>query len=146
MAILSIGIMMLAAAGIWAANAVQAETTNTSAEQASTTTSAPGGRHGKNLDEMATLLGLTTAQLQTELNGGKEFYQIAAEHGVTYDKLQANRTERHKARLDDMVKVGFLTQAQADTMLKNYQDQAATMPMMGMGMGGGFGGHGPGPR
>lgn len=101
-----------------------------------TTPTAPRENHRQQkLDTMAKLLGITSAQLQTELQSGKPFYQIAAEHGVTYDKMKANADTQHKARLDDMVKVGYLTQAEADTALKNFQANSANMPMMGMGFG-----------
>lgn len=95
-------------------------------------------RHQKRLDDMAALLGMTSTELQNELAIGKEFYQVAASHGVTYDKLKSAADAKHKARLDDMVKVGFLTQVQADAMLKQYEDNNQNMPMFGMGMGRGF--------
>lgn len=45
-----------------------------------------------------------------------------------------------KARLDDMVKVGWLTQAEADSMYQQYQTQLQQTPMAGM-MGFGHGDH-----
>lgn len=101
----------------------------------STTTPTIPDHEQRRLNEMASLLGMTPTDLQNALQSGKPFYQIAAEHGVTYDKLQAQRETQFKARLDDMVKVGYLTQAEANTMLQQYQTQAQQMPMGGMGFG-----------
>ncbi len=132
----------LATAGAFATKSVLAETSPVDSQvSVATTTATPpvgmpiAGKHQERFDEMAALLGMTSTELQTELASGKEFYQIAAAHGVTYDKLKSNAEAKHKARLDDMVKVGFLTQDQADAMLKQYQDNSQNMPMFGMGMG-----------
>lgn len=110
-------------------------TTNTNNANTNQPTTQPcTGKHQAKLDEMAKLLNMSTADLQKELDSGKQFYQIAAEHGVTYDKLNADRLSELKTKLDDMVKVGFMTQSEADQI---YQ-QAQSQPMMG-----GFGfGHG----
>ncbi len=152
-ALLSIGAGLIAL-GIWAATAARAATTSSNVDQPLSTTSVAAagtsipsttrlGHHGQRLKETAKLLGLTTDQLQTELQSGQEFYQIAAARGVTYDKLKANAESQFKTRLDDMVKVGFLTKDEASAMLKQYQDNAAQMPIPGlMGPGGGFRGHG----
>lgn len=92
------------------------------------------------LTDMAKLFGMSTTELQTALQSGKEFYQIAAEHGVTYDTVQANAETTYKAKLDDMVKVGYVTQAEADAFLKHWQTRAAEDPMIGFGLGGPRGG------
>jgi len=155
-AALSLAAIGLTTIGIWSATAARAETAtpavdtqvssdsvaSTAATTApSTTTTEPSvDRHQERLTEMAALLGIPPDQLQTELNSGKEFYQIAAEHGVTYDKLVANRDAAYQAKLDDMVKVGFMTQDEANTMYQQYQTKAQQMPMFGMG----FGHHGHG--
>ncbi len=86
------------------------------------------------LEDQAADLGISADDLKAELASGKPFYQIAAEHGVTYDDLKAKQLEQRKTRLDDMVKVGFLTQAQADAA---YQQAQSTIFI---------GGFGPGPH
>ncbi|MFH0804921.1 MAG: hypothetical protein V1916_01865 [Patescibacteria group bacterium] len=155
-AALSLAAIGLITIGIWSATAARAETATPAADtqvtadsiSATAVTAAPSttitepsvDRHQERLTEMAALLGITTDQLQTELNSGKEFYQIATVHGVTYDQLVANRDAEYKARLDDMVKVGFLTPDEATTMYQQFQTQAQQMPMFGMG----FGHHGHG--
>ena len=126
----------LAGAGTVATTAVRAATTTASGSATTTTTtndaSPPGMPHDQqNLSDMASILGISTTQLQTELQGGKQFYQIAAEHGVSYDKLKASAEAAYKTKLDDMVKVGYLTQTEANTFLQQWQTQAATSPMVG---------------
>lgn len=99
-------------------------------------TPAVGERHRNRLTEMAAKFNMTEADLQKDLKAGTPMYQIAAEHGVTYASEQAQRLSDLKTRLDDMVKVKYMTQAEADAA---YQAAQAN-PIIGMG--GGFGGHG----
>lgn len=138
--------------GIWAATSVFAASTQSTVDMpvSSVTTTAAttipampmAAHHHQRLNETAELFGITADELTSALQSGKEFYQIAAEHGVTFDKLKANREQEVKARLDDMVKVGYLTQEQADKQWKLFQEREEEMPMM-MGMGGHhFRGHG----
>lgn len=145
-ALIGAGAGVLSMAAVAVTSIAQAESTNTSStvDMAITnSSSAPStlappmmGRHGgPKLDELAAELGITTTQLQTELDSGKEFYQIAAEHGLTYDKLKAQHDAKVKARLDEMVKVEFLTQAEAEQQWSTYQTKSPDMPMFGMGMG-----------
>ncbi|MFH1171279.1 MAG: hypothetical protein V1778_01945 [bacterium] len=119
--------------------AVPASSTMVIPTATTTTPTQPSDRKQKRLDDLAALLGISSAQLQTELQSGKPFYQVAAEHGVTYDKLKTQQDANAKTQLDNMVKVGYLTQDEANTMLQHYQTQQQTMPM---GMLGGHGFHG----
>lgn len=91
-----------------------------------------GFHHAERLADMATKFGMTTAELQTAIDSGKPMYHIAAEHGYTFAKEQADRLSQMKTRLDDMVKVGYMTQAEADAAYENAQDN----PMIGFGFGG----------
>ena len=43
-----------------------------------------GGNGGPNTARMAQRLGMTEAELQAEIDGGKTMQQIAQEHGVTF--------------------------------------------------------------
>ncbi len=79
-------------------------------------------RHGPKLDTIAEKLGITADELKKELDADKPFYQIAAEHGMTYVKLQEQHKAELKTKLDDMVKVGFMTQDEADKILENADD------------------------
>ena len=129
-------------AGLGVSHAQTADTTASTVDTAVTTaaTSTPttatmpghGMRHAERQAEMATKFGMTTAELQTAIDSGKEMYQIAAEHGYTFAKEQASRLTDMKTRLDDMVKVGYMTQAEADAAYTNAKDN----PMIGFGFGG----------
>ncbi len=152
----NIGLVALGAGiltiGIWAATSVFAATSQSTVDMpvslvatTAAATTAPAmpmaAHHQQRVNETAELLGITAGELTSALQGGKEFYQIAAEHGVTYDKLKASRDQQIKERLDDMVKVGYLTQEQADKQWKLFQEREEEMPMKGMG-GHHFRGHG----
>lgn len=111
-------------------------TTNTNTANTNQSATQPcSGKHQAKLDEMTKLLNMSTADLQKELDSGKQFYQIAAEHGVTYDKLNADRLSELKTKLDEMVKVGFMTQSEADQI---YQQQESQPMMDGFGFGHGM--------
>lgn len=134
----------LATVGAVATTTVRAASTSADTTTATTTAAMPappsGGHGEQHLADLAKLFSMSTSDLQTALQSGKELYQIAAEHGVTYDQVKANAESQYKTKLDDMVKVGYLTQSEADTFLKNWQTTAASSPMLEPGLGGG---HGP---
>jgi hypothetical protein len=77
------------------------------------------GRHGGRLGAgvVARYLGISPAQLRTELRTGKSLAQIATEHGKTVDGLKAAIVAAVKARLDKAVASGRLTAAQEKTIL-----------------------------
>lgn len=134
----SIGLVSL---GIVKAQTLATTTNDQSAITAATTTppTAPiederleqGGRHQAMLEQQATLFKMTVTDLQNEIQAGKPMYQIAAEHGVTFDTIKADRLAKIETELDAKVKVGFMTQAQADEELKKFDN----VPMMGFGHG-----------
>jgi hypothetical protein len=66
---------------------------------------------------VAAYLGITPAQLRTELRAGRSLAQIATEHGKTVDGLKAVILDAVKARLDKAVSSGRLTSAQEKTIL-----------------------------
>ena len=114
------------------------------------------GHHGPgSLDAAAKYLGLTEAELHTQLESGKTLAQIAKDKGKTVDGLKQAMTADAKTKLDAAVKAGTLTQAQADAILKQTTDRLDDLvngtgggPGMhpdGDGFGHhGFGGMGPG--
>jgi len=87
----------------------------------STTKPSRGRHHAERLAEMATKFGMTTTELQTAIDSGKPMYQIAAEHGYTYAEEKTTRLAEIKAKLDDMVKVKYMTQAEADAAYAEAQ-------------------------
>lgn len=135
------GSLGLAGLGIARAHAADASTTSDVDTAVTTTVStAPtvttplvgrGERHGQKLTEQATKFNMTVDELQKALEAGTPMYQIAAEHGVTYASEKAERLAELKTRLDDMVRVKYMTQSEADAVYT----QAQTNDMIGMGMG-----------
>jgi hypothetical protein len=61
-------------------------------------------------------LGITAAQLRTQLEAGKTLAQIATANGKSVAGLKDAITTAAKTRLDAAVKAGTLTQAQADQL------------------------------
>ena len=106
------------------------------------------GHHGPgSLDAAAKYLGLTEAELHTQLESGKTLAQIAKDQGKTVDGLKKALTADTKAKLDAAVKAGKLTQAQADDLLARMTDHLDDLVngTGGPGMhvdGDGFGHHG----
>ena len=80
-------------------------------------------------------LGMTYEQLVAATQSGKTIWQLAAEKGVSIERLRQVMLDARKAALADLVKQGVITQEQADWMLNHSQ---------GM-MGGGFGSCGGNP-
>lgn len=76
----------------------------------------PGGP-GAGLDAAATYLGLTPAQLRTQLQSVKTLAQIAKAQGKSTDGLKQAMLADAKKHLDADVKAGKLTQSQADKIL-----------------------------
>ena len=77
----------------------------------------PFGGPGETMAAAATYLGLTEAQLDTQLDSGKTLAQIAKAQSKTVAGLKAAMLAAAKTQLDAAVKAGKLTQAQADSML-----------------------------
>lgn len=81
----------------------------------------PGFGHGHfghfaDLDAAATYLGLTEAELRAELEDGKTLAQIAKAEGKSVSGLVQALVKEAKARIDEAVADGRLTQAQADEL------------------------------
>jgi hypothetical protein len=86
----------------------------------------PGGAgHGQrghgggpvSLDAAATYIGITAADLRTQLDVGKTLAAIATANGKTTDGLKSALTTAAKTDLDAAVTAGKLTQAQEDQIL-----------------------------
>lgn len=93
---------------------------------------------------LATLLGTTTADLQTQFDSGKTLADIASAKGVSQDQLIQTMMGPYSDHLALMVKYGYLTQAQADTMSQQawtrLQFVITTNVTSNAGPSGGFGG------
>jgi len=76
-----------------------------------------GGPFGGSLTAAASYLGLTQAQLQTQLKAGKTLEQLVT-GSKTVAGLKQAMHDSFKTKLDAAVKAGKITQAQEDQMLK----------------------------
>ena len=93
-----------------------------------------GGRHeflGR-LDSAAAYIGITEAQLRTELENGKSLAQVAQAHGKSVDGLIAALVAAAKDKLDKAVSAGRLTKAQETEMLGLLKDRVTSI-VNGMG-------------
>ena len=77
----------------------------------------------RGLDAAATYLGLTDAQLRTELEGGKTLAQVAQAHGKSVGGLVDALVADAKQHVDAAVTAGRLTQAQANELLNGLRDR-----------------------
>jgi DNA-binding CsgD family transcriptional regulator len=91
--------------------------------------------------KLATTLKLTEAELQTQLQSGKTLKQIADAQNVDIADVKATLTADFKAHLDEEVKSGEHTQAEADAKLAEFKTRLDDM-LNGVRPAGGHGGHG----
>jgi len=74
-------------------------------------------------EELLTLLKMDAATLHEELKAGKSLADIAKAQGVDAQKVIDLLVKQAAERLDEAVKAGKLTQAQADEMKANIQEK-----------------------
>ncbi len=93
---------------------------------------------------VAKALGMTLDELNAQLNAGKTIAQIAQSKNIDLTKLHDDIQAAHEAIIQQAVKDGKLTQAQADWMLQRmeamdqyFEANGGTCP--GWGAGAGFG-------
>jgi DNA-binding CsgD family transcriptional regulator len=97
--------------------------------------------------EAATALGMTEAELKTELQAGKSIADVAKAKNIDLDTVIAKLTAAFKAHLDEEVASGKHTQAEADAKLAEFSTRVTIMVNApGLPMHGGKGGHGPGGK
>ena len=124
-----------------------------SAESAEGTTGVIEATRPNPVADAAKALGMTEAELTTELQAGKSIADVAKAKNVDLDKVIAALTAGFKAHLDAEVASGEHTQAEVDAKLAEFKTRVTTMvntaglPMHGgkggPGEHGGKGGHGP---
>jgi hypothetical protein len=110
-----------------------------------------GGPHGfgRDLDAAAQALGMTADELRTALQGGQSLADVAKAKGVDVSKVVDALVAQLKAHLDEEVKSGKHTQAEADQILAEAKTRIdafvnGTAPAGGPGFGGPGGGRGHG--
>lgn len=104
------------------------------------------GKPGKQLDVVATALGMTVDELRTALQGGSTIVQIAATKGVSVDSVVKAVVDGLTKSVTDAVAAGKMTQAQADQVLANVTVRATEMVNSSKPVGGQKGSGGRGPR
>jgi uncharacterized protein YidB (DUF937 family) len=88
----------------------------------------PGGPGFVNRDKVAEFLGVTPAELRTELDADSAtLATVAAAHGKSRDELKAFIESQAKTDLAQAVTDGKLTQAQADTRLSELEQELDTI-------------------
>lgn len=75
------------------------------------------------LDEKANILGMSTADLQTAMKSGKTICQIVQEKNMSLSSFHDQLEAKAKLILDEKVKVGNITQTQADQLLQKMKDR-----------------------
>jgi hypothetical protein len=101
-------------------------------------------------DIVAKLTGKTVDEVRDDRAAGTSFADIASESGVSSSKIVSDALTARKAMLDDLVKQGKITQAQADAalarMTTRLNDRVSSTtgctgagPGAGTGAGGGYG-------
>jgi uncharacterized protein (DUF433 family) len=108
-----------------------------------------GGRHGGGAEGLvsaaASVTGLTTQEVITQLQAGQSLAQIAQANGKTAEDVIAAARTTVEAQLAAAVTAGQMTQAQADARLAVFEaDAASLVNSTTLGIGRGFGG-GRGP-
>jgi polyhydroxyalkanoate synthesis regulator phasin len=109
----------------------------------------PGREHGfgfgfgVELNTAATYLGLTEAELRTQVESGKSLAQIAKDKGKSVDGLVQALYDAAKKQLDAAVTAGRLTKANEDEIVSNLKEKLTdlvnrTPPAGGFGPGFGF--------
>lgn len=96
--------------------------------------------NGPMLEEKAALLGLSGDELQTKLDSGMTFIEIAEEQGITLTQIQEKLMAEKEEWLQSRVDSGFLTQEQADQMKQNMEEKMEEGMIPGFGPGMGMGG------
>ena len=85
-----------------------------------------GGRH-HGLDAAAKYLGMTEAALRTQLQNGKTLAQVARDRNKSVDGLVTALAAEKKARIEQAVKDGHLTRAQADELVARMKEHVTAM-------------------
>ena len=75
------------------------------------------------VEAAAGYIGVTEAQLRTELEGGKSLAQVATAHGKSVEGLVNTLFADAKSKLDDAVSAGRLTTSQETEMLNGLKDR-----------------------
>ena len=85
------------------------------------------GPFGARLDAAATYLGMTPAELRSQLESGKNLAQVARDRGKSVDGLVDALVADAKQKLDQAVAAGRLTKAQETDFLNGLKDRITAL-------------------
>lgn len=102
----------------------------------------PAGVHEAMLDAAAKTLNITTDAFVTELRNGQTLAQVAQAHNSTEQAVTTAALAAAKAQLAQAVTAGTLTQAQADAIYSQLEQQGANLLTKRGGHGSRHGGRG----
>jgi len=87
-------------------------------------------KHEIILEKKAEFLGISADEMKNAWAEGKNFREIAEEHGITQEQIQERtkearelKQERMKSHIQAMVDEGIITQEQADQKLQYMQNK-----------------------
>lgn len=75
------------------------------------------------IEQAASALGMSTADLKSGLKSGKSIADVAAERGVALDDVKASILDAAKTKLDQAVANGRIDQPKADAALQKLTDR-----------------------
>lgn len=94
-------------------------------------------RFEEQMTQQASLVGISVDEMKNGWAAGKSLIEIAKEKGIDQANLQAKmhsaRTEQMRQQLQNLVREGKISQAQADTRLKFITDNAGKKHHKGFG-------------
>lgn len=91
------------------------------------------------LSEQASILGMTTEDLQTALDAGQNLQQIAETKGISPEQIHEAMQASMKEQLANLVADGSITQEQADLRLERMSAEPTGPKEFGKFKGSGFG-------
>ena len=95
--------------------------------------------HALMMDAYAEALGIPASEIESRLEAGETFAQIALSTGLTFEEFWALKTQVKTDVAAEALAQGFITQEQADLMQQSALRQGARGGMRGSGNGTGAG-------
>ena len=88
--------------------------------------------HNLTVEAWSAALGISVEELEAREAAGETMFSIATSSGKTFEEFRALKTTIHTSVAEEALAAGYITQAEADLMLR-----AAERQMSGLGIGGG---------
>ena len=95
--------------------------------------------HALMMDAYAEALGIPASEIDSRLEAGETFAQIALSTGLTFEEFWALKSQVKADVAAEALAKGFITQAEADLMQQAARRQGLRGGMQGKGLGTGYG-------